>query len=221
MSIATRAYGAAIFDLDGVLVDTAKYHYLAWKETASKLGIDFAGADNERLKGDGRMECLDIILSMGNRMLGTAEKERLASEKNYMYLSYVNSMDESNLLDGAQDFLVDCRNAGIRTALASASKNAKLIIDRIGIRDLLDVIVDGTMVIHSKPDPEVFLLAASLLGVEPVCCVVFEDAVAGIQAAKLAGMKAIGIGQGNVLHEADIVIPGLQCAGLSILGWDN
>lgn len=218
MNTATLPCKAAIFDLDGVLVDTAKYHYLAWKETASKLGIEFTENDNERLKGVSRMECLDIILGLGNRRLNLAEKERLAAEKNAVYLTYVDAMDESNLLDGAEIFLNVCRNAGIGTALASASKNAKLIIDRIGIRHLLDAIVDGTMVKRSKPDPEVFLLAASMLEIEPMRCAVFEDAVAGIQAAHRAGMKAIGIGRNSILFDADIVIPGLYAAELGLLG---
>jgi len=219
MNTATLARKAAIFDLDGVLVDTAKYHYLAWKETASKLDIEFTEDDNERLKGVSRMECLDIILGLGNRRLNLAEKERLATEKNRAYLTYVDAMDESNLLDGAEYFLKVCRNAGIRTALASASKNAKLIIDRIGIQHLLDAIVDGTMVQRSKPDPEVFLLAASMLEIEPMRCAVFEDAVAGIEAAHRAGMKAIGIGRNSILFDADIVIPGLYATDLGILGY--
>ncbi|MEN6364434.1 MAG: beta-phosphoglucomutase [Rectinema sp.] len=215
MKSSTIVRRAAIFDLDGVLVDTAKYHYLAWKKIADTLGIRFTETDNERLKGVGRMECLDIILGLGNVALGQAEKERLAAEKNGIYLTYLQSMDESALLEGAASYLASLKKAGIPTALASASKNAGAIIDRIGIRGLLDAIVDGTMVRKSKPDPEVFNLAASMLGVERKRCVVFEDAAAGIEAAHAAGMIAVGIGSEGQLPDADFVIPGLFAAG----GW--
>jgi beta-phosphoglucomutase len=212
MSIRT----AAIFDLDGVLVDTAKYHFLAWKRLADMLNIPFSEKDNERLKGVSRMESLDIILRKGNLSPGISEREKLAEEKNRIYVKYINTIDSSNLLDGAKPYLESLVSSGINTALASASKNARTIIEKSGIRDLFDVVVDGTMFTRSKPDPEVFILAAQRLGVANQLCAVFEDAAAGITAAHAAGMKAVGIGSRDFLSEADIVLPGLHAADLSI-----
>jgi beta-phosphoglucomutase len=207
---------AAIFDLDGVLVDTAKYHFLAWKQLAEMLAIPFSEADNEELKGVGRMECLDIILRRGNLSLEAAEREKLAAEKNRIYLTYITTMNASNLLEGAKPFLELLVSLGIKTALASASKNARTILEKTGISNLFEAIVDGTMIAKSKPDPEVFVLAAKRLNVMNQSCVVFEDAAAGITAAHAAGMKAVGIGSKEYLREADFVIPGLTAADLTI-----
>jgi beta-phosphoglucomutase len=162
------------------------------------------------------MECLDIILELGHITLSQAERERTAAKKNSIYLGYVGSMDASSLLDGAEAYLGLLKKSGIRTALASVSRNARKIIDAIGIRGLLDAFVDGTMVRRSKPDPEAFLLAAEKLGIEAGRCVVFEDALAGIQAAHSAGMKAVGIGCREALLGADVVIPGLRAADLAL-----
>jgi beta-phosphoglucomutase len=200
---------AALFDLDGVIVDTAKYHYKAWKRLADELGVPFGPEDNERLKGVGRMQCMDIILELGGLSMAPGEKERQASRKNAWYVEYVSSMGKDEILPGAEDYIESLRARGIGIALGSASKNAPLILDRLGIAGLFDAIVDGSKVSKSKPDPEVFLAGAAALGAPPGRCVVFEDAAAGIEAAKRAGMYAVGIGAREALPEADMVVRGL------------
>ncbi len=205
-----RKMHAAIFDLDGVIVDTAKYHYLAWKRLASECGFDFTEADNERLKGVSRARSLEILLEIGGLAFDEAIKTQMAVRKNEWYVDYIHQMDVSELLPGAIDYLRRTRARGVKTALGSASKNAFLILDRLGISVLFDVIVDGTKVVKAKPDPEVFLHAADELGIPPANCVVFEDAEAGIEAAHRAGMGTVGIGSPSILKEADIVIPGLR-----------
>ncbi len=200
---------AALFDLDGVIVDTAKYHYLAWKRLADELRITFGPKDNERLKGVGRMACMDILLELGGLSMPQAEKERQASRKNAWYVEYVSSMSEDEILPGAADYLKTLRERGIAIALGSASKNAPIILERLGIAGLFDAVIDGSKVSKSKPDPEVFLAGAAALGIPASACVVFEDAAAGIEAAKRAGMYAVGIGSREDLPEADMVVAGL------------
>lgn len=197
----------AIFDLDGVLVDTAKYHYLAWRELAAKLGFAFSPQQNERLKGVSRMDSLNILLEVGGmRERFTAEeKEKMAQEKNARYVAYISKMDSSELLDGAETLLRRLRKQGIKTALGSASKNSPLILQKVGIASLFDVIVDGNDVSHAKPDPEVFTLGADRLQIPYAVCAVFEDSEAGLQAAKRVGMAAIGIGERKNLPSADAV----------------
>jgi beta-phosphoglucomutase len=204
-----RAMQAALFDLDGVIVDTAKYHYVAWREMANGLGFDLTEQQNERLKGVSRMESLDIVLSIGGVEVSPEEKERLGASKNRRYVELVGRMDSSEILRGAREYLSLLRERRIKIGLGSASKNADLILNNLGIRSLFDVVVDGTKVTKSKPDPEVFLLGAGGLGVPPASCVVYEDAAAGIEAAKAAGMSAVGIGLAENLPEADLVVPGL------------
>lgn len=199
----------ALFDLDGVIVDTAKYHYLAWKRLADELGVDFDEEDNERLKGVGRMRCMDIILELGGLDMGQAEKERQANRKNAWYVEYISAMGRDELLPGAEAYLKSLRARGVGVALGSASRNAPLILDRLGIAGLFDAVIDGTKVSKSKPDPEVFLAGARELGLEPGDCAVFEDSAAGIEAAKRGGMYAVGIGRREALPEADIVVSGL------------
>lgn len=199
----------AIFDLDGVIVDTAKYHYLAWHALARELGFEFTEQDNERLKGVSRMRSLDILLEIGGIKATPTEKERMAAAKNDRYVEYISRMEESELLPGAREYLEKLRSAGVKTALGSASKNAGLILRLLNITGLFDAIIDGTKVSQAKPDPEVFLAACRELQLPPEQCVVFEDAVAGIQAAKAAGIPVIGIGQPETLTEADLVISGL------------
>lgn len=201
----------AIFDLDGVLVDTAKYHYLAWKELAAKLGFNFSPQQNERLKGVSRMDSLNILLEVGGmRERFTAEeKEKMAQEKNARYVEYISRMDFSELLDGAEALLRRLRRQGIKTALGSASKNSPLILQKVGIVSLFDVIVDGNDVSHAKPDPEVFTFGADRLQIPYQACAVFEDSEAGLRAAKRAGMAAIGIGERKNLPSADAVYQGL------------
>jgi len=202
-------YRAAVFDLDGVIVDTAKYHYLAWKRLANELGFDFTEQDNERLKGVSRMSSLEILLEIGGLDLAEAEKTALAEKKNNWYVEYIREMDESELLPGARECLLGLREKGVKIALGSASKNTPTIIDSLNIVDLFDAVIDGNKTSKAKPDPEVFLLAAQELGVDPAECVVFEDAEAGLQAARAAGMYAIGVGDPGVLKSAHDIVAGL------------
>lgn len=201
---------AAIFDLDGVIVDTAKYHYLAWKRLATELGFEFTEIDNERLKGVSRVRSLDILLEVGGLTSFDDEtKTGLAAKKNDWYVDYIKNMDVSEILPGAGEYLKLIWLRGVKTALGSASKNAPLILDRLGITPLFDVVVDGNKVSKAKPDPEVFLRAAEALDIPPASCIVFEDAEAGIEAAIRAGMGVIGVGNPSTLKEADMVIAGL------------
>ena len=204
-----REMCAAIFDLDGVIVDTAKYHYLAWKRLAHSLGFDFTEVDNERLKGVSRGRSLEILLEIGGLDLDDETKAQMAARKNEWYMDYIRQLDAGEILPGATEYLKAIRSRGVRTALASASKNAPLILERLGISALFDVVVDGNKVNNAKPDPEVFLRAAEELGIPPASCVVFEDAEAGIEAALRAGMGAVGIGSPFRLKDADVVIGGL------------
>lgn len=194
-----------IFDLDGVIVDTAKYHYLAWKELANSLGIDFTEKENEQLKGVSRVRSLEKILSWGNKTFPQDEFTRLMATKNDEYLSYINKMNESELLPEVKDRLTFIKNKKQGIALGSASKNARYIIEKVDVKDMFDAVVDGTDVSKAKPDPEVFLIAAKLLNIDPENCIVFEDSVAGVQAANTAKMISIGIGSEEVLGEADYV----------------
>ena len=204
-----REMRAAIFDLDGVIVDTAKYHYLAWKRLAKEYGFDFTESDNERLKGVSRLRSLEILLEIGGLTFDEAEKEKMSARKNEWYIDYIKHMGASEILPGAGEYLKAIRAKGIKTALGSASKNAPLILERLGIAGHFDVVIDGNQVSRAKPDPEVFLRAAGELKVPPAACVVFEDAEAGIEAALKADMGAVGIGKPPVLREADLVIGGL------------
>ncbi|AIQ48383.1 beta-phosphoglucomutase [Paenibacillus sp. FSL R7-0273] len=200
----------AIFDLDGVIVDTAKYHYLAWRSLASELGFDFTEADNERLKGVSRIRSLDILLDIGGLEFTEAEKLAMAERKNRLYVNYISELEESELLPGVRAYLNRLRGGGTGIALGSASKNALFILDKLNIAGMFDAVVDGNKVSRAKPDPEVFLTAAQELGLQPGECVVFEDAEAGIAAGKAAGMQVVGIGRAEVLGEADIVVSGLH-----------
>jgi len=205
---------ACLFDLDGVIVDTAKYHFIAWRQIARELGVCFTERDNERLKGVSRQRSLDILLEIGGLAPDAATKARLAERKNGIYLEYIRKLTPQELLPGAEAFLRYCRTAGLKTALATASRNSALILDLLRIRSLFDVVVDGNRTTRTKPDPEVFLLCAQSLRVEPRRCAVFEDAEAGIAAARAAGMFSVGIGDPAMLKDADIVAPGL--ASLSV-----
>nr|WP_319488791.1 beta-phosphoglucomutase [uncultured Caproiciproducens sp.] len=201
----------AIFDLDGVLVDTAKYHYLAWKELADRLEFDFSTEQNERLKGVSRMDSLNILLEIGGmeNHFSDAEKEKMAAEKNARYVEYISKMDSSELLNGALALLNELKKRGVKIALGSASKNSPLILKKVGIASLFDVIVDGNDVSRAKPDPEVFTLGAGRLSISYPECAVFEDSEAGLQAAKRAGMTGIGIGDRKNLPSANAVYENL------------
>jgi beta-phosphoglucomutase len=197
---------ALIFDLDGVLVDTAKYHFIAWKKLADQLGIAFTETDNERLKGVSRMDSLDIILSIGGVSLTQEQKFELADKKNSWFVEFVNKMSPDEIFPGVKELLRDAKQKGFGIALASSSKNAPAVLRLLNIEDQFDAVVDGTMVQNAKPDPEIFLLAAQLLGKQPSDCVVFEDAEAGVEAAKHAKMKCIGIGNAQSLSKADYIV---------------
>ena len=197
-----------LFDLDGVIVDTAKYHYLAWKDLAEELSIPFTQEDNERLKGVSRVRSFEIILELGNRTMSEEEKNSYCTKKNDVYLSYIDRLRSDEVLPGAGEFLAAARAAGIPIALGSASKNAPRILDKLELTDLFDAIIDGTVVSRAKPDPEVFLKGAEAVGLPAECCVVFEDSVAGIEAAHRGGMKAVGVGRKEDLPEADAWITG-------------
>lgn len=201
---------ACIFDLDGVIVDTAKYHFIAWSELAKELDIAFTLSDNERLKGVSRMQSLEILLDIGGKKLTAREKEMLAERKNSLYVSFIRKMTPDDILPGIGAFLSELRKNGIKTAIGSASKNTPTILDQIQLSELFDVIVDGNSVAEAKPNPEVFLKAAERLGILPRNCVVFEDAVAGIEAARNAGMACIGIGDKEILFRAGYTMEGFD-----------
>ena len=208
---------ACIFDLDGVIVDTAVYHYKAWKRLANSMGFDFTEEDNEKLKGVSRVRSLEIILELGGVSKTEAEREELATLKNTWYVDMITHMTPAEILPGAKEFLETCRAAGIKTALGSASKNSMTILDKINMTHLFDAVIDGNKVTNAKPDPEVFLKGAEALGVQPAECVVFEDAIAGVEAAINGGMKVVGIGLPAVLTKANLVVSGLDKMSLEKL----
>lgn len=193
---------AFIFDLDGVIVDTAKYHYLAWQKIANRLGIDFTHEHNELLKGVSRIRSLDIILGLGNVKASQEDKDKWLVEKNEDYLNYIVNMKEDEILPGVVTVLQYLEDNGQKIALGSASKNARPILEKVGVLHFFDAIVDGNDVTNAKPDPEVFLRAAQMLDIPADKSIVFEDAVAGIQAANAAKMVSIGIGDATTLNEA-------------------
>ena len=202
---------ACLFDLDGVLVDTAKYHYWAWRRLAEELGFYFSEADNERLKGVSRMASLTILLEVGNiTTVSDRDKLAMADKKNAWYVDFISKMTPKEVLPGVLDFLQQLKTAGIKIALGSASKNAGMILQRVNITSFFDAVIDGNKLSNAKPDPEVFLSGARELGVYPSECIVFEDAAAGIEAAIRAGMKSVGVGNPSILHRATMVIPDFQ-----------
>ena len=192
-----------IFDLDGVIVDTAKYHYLAWKKLANELGFEFTVEQNEMFKGVSRKRCLEILLEIGNKEATKEQFDSWMVEKNQDYLEYINEMDDSEILPDVPKVLDFLKKQHIPIALGSASKNARPILEKVGLLSYFDVIVDGNNVTKAKPDPEVFLIAAQKIKVPPKNCIVFEDALAGIKAANNADMTSIGIGGADILEEAD------------------
>lgn len=194
-----------IFDLDGVIVDTAKYHFLAWQNLANSLGISFTHEQNEQLKGVSRVRSLEKILEWGNVSISQEKFTQLMSEKNEEYLKYISKMDTKEILPDVPKVLEYLHAKTQLIALGSASKNARAILEKVKLYNRFHTIVDGTNVSKAKPDPEVFLIGAKQLGVSPKNCIVFEDSVAGIQAANTADMISIGIGDKNILHEADYV----------------
>lgn len=201
---------ACIFDLDGVIVDTAKYHFIAWRALAEELGFLFTVEDNERLKGVSRMQSLEILLEIGGKKFPQNEKEKMANRKNKLYVSYIERMTPEETLPGVLDFINELKSNAIKVALGSASKNTPLILERIQFTEMFDAVVDGNSISEAKPHPQVFLKGAETLGVQPENCIVFEDAIAGIAAARNANMYCVGIGNPQTLGMADLVIPGFK-----------
>jgi len=199
-----------IFDLDGVIVDTAHFHYIAWQRLAGGLGIRFRESDNEQLKGVSRIDSLKQILHWGDRTLEQTEFDRQLVVKNDDYLKQVETLQQQDILPGVLDFLKELSSKGQLIALGSASKNARLIIDKLEIKHMFDIIVDGTDVSKAKPDPEVFTKACDELEVDYKNAIVFEDSQAGVKAANTAGMYSIGIGEKNNLSEANEVFLGFN-----------
>ncbi len=208
---------ACIFDLDGVIVDTAKYHYQSWKKVAEGLGIPFSPLDNEYLKGISRMASLDYILELGGVRLDPSLKRSLADEKNSGYLDYIRSISGEELLPGVKGLLEQLSAAGIPIGLGSSSRNALLILEQVGLSGYFGAVVDGTSRLPSKPDPAIFLEVASLLRVFPGDGVVLEDSRAGIQAAKAGGFRSVGLGDPEILSGADIILESLEGLTLPIL----
>lgn len=206
-----------IFDLDGVIVDTAKYHYLAWQKLAQQLGIDFTPEHNEELKGVSRVRSLEIILALGNITATQEEKDLWLKQKNDEYLSYLVTMDESEVLPGVLPVLDYLKQQNQKIVLGSASKNAKPILEKSKVIDYFDAVVDGNDVSNAKPDPEVFLQGAKKVYSPPEKCIVFEDSVAGIQAANIAGMTSVGIGNQEILQEAHFVFPDFTYIDLNFI----
>ncbi|PWH83522.1 beta-phosphoglucomutase [Algibacter marinivivus] len=192
-----------IFDLDGVIVDTAKYHFLAWKELADDLGFEFTEVHNELLKGVSRVRSLEILLDIGNVKLSEDKKQQFLISKNEEYLKYITKMGPEEILPGASELLDTLDELGIQYVLGSASKNAPLILKQVNLFERFVGIVDGNSVSKAKPDPEVFLIGAKKLNLQPEQCIVFEDAIAGVEAANTANMISIGIGDKKILHKAD------------------
>jgi beta-phosphoglucomutase len=208
--MSSTRFKAVIFDLDGVITDTAHYHFLAWKRLADSVGAPFDAAFNEQLKGVDRMGSLELILARAPRTYTPAEKRALADAKNGHYQELIATMTPADLLPGALRALADVRAAGLKIGLASVSRNAFTVLDRLGIRDRFDDVVDAATVVNGKPDPEIFLTAAAHLGVRPADCLGVEDAAAGVAAIKDAGMVAVGVGSADVLYRADRVIPSME-----------
>lgn len=194
-----------IFDLDGVIVDTAKYHFLAWKKLADSLGFEFTESNNELLKGVSRVRSLEILLKIGNVSLSDTEKQKVLISKNTEYLGYIEKMGADEILPGVLKVLDYLDQNKVNYVLGSASKNAELILKQVNLHHRFFGIVDGNDVSKAKPDPEVFLIGAKKLNLAPQNCIVFEDAIAGVEAAKIAKMVAIGIGDKEILSEADFV----------------
>jgi len=210
---------AVIFDMDGVLTETSKQHYLAWKHLAKDLNFEITDKINEQVKGISRLESLNIVLSAGNMVdkYTATEKVQLADKKNLIYQSLIKEFTKKNLADGALLLLKALRENGVKIALASVSKNAQFLLEAMEIKDYFDVVVDPREVMHGKPAPDIFITAAQKLGVEPRNCIGIEDAFAGVEAIKRAGMKPIGIGNKKVLYNSDTVFDNLTEINIDVL----
>lgn len=200
---------ACLFDLDGVIVDTAKYHFKAWRKMANALGFDFSEKENEQLKGVSRMDSINLILGWGNISLSETEKLKWASQKNDWYLEFLQKMDKKEILPGALEFVQDIQKKGIRIALGSSSKNAVLALTKVNMLHYFEAIIDGTKTTRSKPDPQVFQMGAAALDCQPSECIVFEDAESGVAAALAGGFYAVGMGSPSNLGAAHLVLSSL------------
>jgi beta-phosphoglucomutase len=201
---------ACLFDLDGVIIDTAKYHYKAWRKMANALGFDFTELQNEALKGVSRMESLNLILNWGNITLTEEEKLKWATQKNDWYLAFLQQMDKREILPNALELVQELKQKGIKIGLGSSSKNAKLALSKVGMLDYFEVIIDGTKTTKSKPDPQVFEMGAASLNCQPQECIVFEDAESGVEAAIAGGFYAVGMGSPEQLGKAHLVLPSFE-----------
>jgi len=199
---------ACIFDLDGVIVDTASHHFVAWRQLADELGVPFSEEDNEALKGVSRVDSLEYILNKGGLVLDEATKVRLMDRKNAHYLELAGQTTPEDSLPGVVSLIDELKGSGMKVALGSSSKNAEMILTRLKLIDRFDALVDGNHITLSKPDPEVFLMGAKALNLAPEHCLVFEDAQSGIDAANAGGFPVIGIGSADSLSKAAAVIPG-------------
>lgn len=206
-----------IFDLDGVVCSTDEYHYAAWKSLADELGIYFDKQINNRLRGVSRMASLNIILERSEKQYTGEEKIQLAEIKNERYVALLQNLTPDDVLPGIRDFLQACHEADLKTALASASKNAPFILRRLGLEKEFDFLADAAKVKNSKPAPDIFLAAADGLKLDPAKCIGIEDAAAGIEAIHAAGMKAVGIGSAETLSKADILLDGTEQLNLKIV----
>jgi beta-phosphoglucomutase len=210
-------YRAVIFDLDGVITDTARFHYRAWGELADRLGIPFDHSFNERLKGVDRRRSLELILARTDRVFSDEQKQRFMDEKNSRYVQFLYTLTESDILPGILPFIESLTNHGVLKGLFSASRNTDLILDRLKLRSAFDAVVTGNDITRGKPDPEGLLLCAGKLNAPPHECVVIEDAEAGIRAANNAGMGSVGIGGKDILSDSGTVLPDTRFLCLSVL----
>lgn len=210
-------YTTFLFDLDGVLVDTAKYHYLAWKRLADELGIPFDEARNEAFKGVSRLRCMELMNEWGGLGLSPEEQNDYANRKNAWYVESLADLDASELLPGTVDTLDKAEAAGVKCAICSASKNTPMIIKQLGITERFRTVIDGNRTAKAKPDPEVFLLAAKELGAANSECVIFEDSEAGALAGKNEGIFVVGIGLPENIPSANIHIPSLAALDFEAL----
>lgn len=204
-----------IFDLDGVITDTAEFHYRAWKRMADELGIPFTRRDNEALRGIPRRESLLLLLK--GRTLAEAEMLDCMERKNNYYLEYIREITPENLLPGSINLLHEIRSAGLKCAIGSASKNTCEVLERLGILELFDAIADGYSVVRQKPEPDLFLYAANELKLQPDECIVVEDAAAGIEAALRGGFHTMGVGPRERVGEAEKVFPSLEGVNLAMI----
>ncbi|MGD1848500.1 MAG: beta-phosphoglucomutase [Salibacteraceae bacterium] len=204
-----------IFDLDGVIVDTAKYHFIAWKRLANELGVDFDETFNEQLKGVSRIESLNRILKLGQLERSPEEKEVLTTRKNSWYLEHIDKIGRNEILPGVENFLQELKSNGYKICLGSASRSGARVIELLGLESFFHDMIDGNRFTQSKPHPEVFLKGAESMAVAPNSCVVFEDSLAGVEAAKAGGMFCIGVGDGAILKDAHFTIKSFEEMTLS------